>query len=103
MARRLLVTYAFLLLLLAIEVACSFLPLSRGARPLILLPAVMMVGAVGLQFMDVRSGPTIVRLFAASAIVWLAILLGFGSLDPLTRIQYPYPAQTTVGAQNGAL
>jgi caa(3)-type oxidase subunit IV len=83
-----------LLLLLGIEVAGSFLPLGRGARPLILLPAVIMVGIVGLQFMDVRSGPTIVRLFAAGAIIWLVILLGLGSLDPLTRIQYPVPAQT---------
>jgi hypothetical protein len=30
-----------------------------------------------------------VRLFAAAGLLWLTILLGLGSLDPLTRTDYP--------------
>jgi hypothetical protein len=83
---RLLVTYLLLLALLGCEFALSFLPIARGLRPLLLIPALVMVALVGLQFMKVRSGPTIVRLFAAAAMLWLILLLGLGSLDPLTRI-----------------
>jgi hypothetical protein len=38
--------------------------------------------------MQVGRGPTIVRLFAVAALVWLSVLLGLGSLDPMTRIEY---------------
>jgi hypothetical protein len=86
---RLLFTYLLLLVLLGCEFALSFLPMPRDLRPLLLIPALMMVALVGVQFMQVRSGPTIVRLFAAAALLWLILLLGLGSLDPMTRIQYP--------------
>jgi cytochrome c oxidase subunit IV len=86
---RLLVTYLLLLALLGCEFAFSFLPISRELRPLLLIPALVMVALVGVQFMQVRSGPTIVRLFTAAALLWLILLLGLGSLDPLTRMQYP--------------
>jgi cytochrome c oxidase subunit IV len=90
--RRLLLTWALLMVLLAIEFGASFLPLGRSARPLVLIPAVLMVGAVGTLFMQVGRGPTIVRLFAGAALLWLSILLGLGSLDPLTRTDYPVQA-----------
>ena len=54
-----------------------------------LIPAVLMVGVVGVVFMEVGRGPEIVRLFAAAGLLWLAILLGLGSLDPMTRTDYP--------------
>jgi hypothetical protein len=47
-----------------------------------------MVGVVGTVFMEVRRGPEIVRLFATAALLWLTILLGLGSLDPMTRTDY---------------
>ena len=90
--RRLALTYLGLLGLLGAELALSFLPLPHDLRPLLLLPALLMVALVGLQFMQVRSGPSIVRLFAAAGVLWLIVLLGLGSLDPLSRIQYPVPA-----------
>ena len=74
--------------MLAIEFGASFLPLDRSARPLVLIPAVLMVGVVGTDFMEVGRGPEIIRLFAIAALLWLSILLGLGSLDPLTRIEY---------------
>jgi hypothetical protein len=39
--------------------------------------------------MRVRSGPPVVRVFAFASLVWLTILLGLGSMDPLTRAVYP--------------
>ncbi|HEV7911025.1 MAG TPA: hypothetical protein VGP28_08055 [Methylocella sp.] len=86
--RRLWLALVLLLVLLAIEFGVSFLPLARAARPLVLIPAVLMVGVVGTDFMEVGRGPEIIRLFAIAALLWLSILLGLGSLDPLTRIEY---------------
>jgi len=89
--RNLLVTWIALLILLGAEFGASFLPLERSARPLILIPVVLMVAAVATMFMQVGRGPTIVRLFAVAALVWLSVLLGLGSLDPMTRIEYLVP------------
>ena len=41
------------------------------------------------MFMDVRRGPALVRFFAIAGLFWLAILLGLGMVDPLTRAVYP--------------
>jgi cytochrome c oxidase subunit IV len=90
--RRLLLAWVLLMVLLAIEFGASFLPLDRSARPLVLIPAVLMVGVVGTIFMEVERGPEIVRLFAIAGLLWLTILLGLGSLDPMTRIDYQVQA-----------
>ena len=66
--RNLLVTWVLLLVLLGAEFGASFLPLARSARPLILIPVVLMVAAVATMFMQVGRGPTIVRLFAVAAL-----------------------------------
>ena len=87
--RNLLMTWIFLLVLLGAEFGASFLSLTPSTRPLILIPAVLMVMVVATMFMQVGRGPAIVRLFAVAAMVWLSILLGMGSLDPMTRIDYP--------------
>jgi hypothetical protein len=87
--RRLLLAWVLLMVLLAIEFGASFLPLDRSARPLVLIPAVLMVGTI---FMEVGRGPEIVRLFAVAALLWLSMLLGLGSLDPMTRIDYQVQA-----------
>ena len=90
--RRLWLAWVLLMVLLAIEFGASFLPLDRSARPLVLIPAVLMVGVVGTIFMEVGRGPEIIRLFAVAALLWLSILLGLGSLDPMTRIVYQVQA-----------
>jgi len=90
--RSLLLAWVLLMVLLAIEFGTSFLPLDRSARPLVLIPAVLMVAVVGTIFMEVGRGPEIVRLFAVAALLWLSMLLGLGSLDPMTRIDYPVQA-----------
>ena len=85
--RALLGTWVVLLVLLAGEFGVGFLPLPlpRSIRPLILIAPVIMVAAVGIMFMQVRKGPITVRLFVVAGLVWLSILLGLGSLDPMTR------------------
>src|SRR6185437_49267 len=76
---RLLLSWVLLLVLVAVELGVSFLPMNREVRPLILIPAVLMVATVGIVFMQVGRGPTIVRLFATAGLLWLTILLGLGS------------------------
>lgn len=83
--RQLALTWVLLIVLLVIEVGVSLLPLGRSARPLVLIPAVLMVGVI---FMEVGKGPEIVQLFAVASLLWLTILLGLGSLDPITRTMY---------------
>ena len=90
--RRLLGAWLLLLLLGAIEFGASYLPLPPVWRPLILLPAALMVVVVAVSFMEVRRGPTIIRAFAVSAMFWLLVLLALGSADPLTRTDYAVPA-----------
>jgi cytochrome c oxidase subunit IV len=86
---KVLLTWVALLALLAVEIGVSFLPLSPDTRPLILIPALAMLALIVGLFMQVGRGPTIVRLFAAAGLLWLMILLALGSLDPLTRTNYP--------------
>ncbi|MGJ0509797.1 MAG: hypothetical protein ACR652_22275 [Methylocystis sp.] len=89
--------YALLLILLAAEIYGAFLPLARPARLLLLIPALLMAGVVATAFMGLRreGAPTI--MFAVSGALWLAILLGLGMLDPVTRAMYPAP-QSAVSA-----
>jgi cytochrome c oxidase subunit 4 len=89
--RRLFWIWLLLLALGAMEFAASYLRLPRGLRPLVMLPGVVMVGVVAIGFMDVRRGPALVRAFAVAGVLWLLVLLGLGSADPLTRNAYPVP------------
>jgi cytochrome c oxidase subunit IV len=86
--RRLVWTWVVLLVLLAGEFGGSFLPLDPSLRPLLLVPAALMVAAVATMFMQIGRGPVLVRVFAAAGLLWLSILLGLGSVDPLTRTDY---------------
>ena len=87
-SRHLLLAWGLLMALLAIEFGASFLALDRAARPLILIPAALMIAVVSVGFMELRRGPEAIRLFFAAGLLWLCILLGLGSLDPMTRINY---------------
>jgi cytochrome c oxidase subunit 4 len=89
--KRLLIVWLLLLVLGAAEAAASYLPLPRPWRPLVMLPGAMMVGVVALGFMEVRRGSVLVRAFAVAGIFWLLVLLALGSVDPLTRTNYPVP------------
>jgi hypothetical protein len=90
---RLALTWILLLVLLAIELGISRWITNPELRPIILIPAVLMVACVGWFYMEAGRGPEIVRLFVAASLLWLAILLGLGSLDPLTRDMYYVSSQ----------
>jgi hypothetical protein len=66
----------------------SFACPTRSLRPLLLIPAALMVAAVATMFMQIGRGPVLVRVFAAAGLLWLSILLGLGSVDPLTRTDH---------------
>jgi cytochrome c oxidase subunit 4 len=87
-ARRLLIAWIGLMALLGIEVAASLLPWSPWLRPLLLIPAVLMVAIVAVAFMEIARAPSIAWLFATAGLLWLAILLVLGCLDAMTRINY---------------
>jgi cytochrome c oxidase subunit IV len=86
--RQLVLCWVLLLVLATLEFAGAFLPLARGWRPLLLLPACCMAALVAVMFMDLRRGPALVRGFAIIGLFWLAVLLGLGMVDPLTRAVY---------------
>ncbi len=91
--RHVLLTWLALLLLGVIEFGSSFIHFSSSLRPVLLLPALCMVGFVGLVFMRLRQGIAAARGFALAGLLWLLLLLGLGTMDPLTRaVYYPPPA-----------
>jgi cytochrome c oxidase subunit IV len=81
--------WLLLLVLGGIEIALSYLPLARSLRPLLMVPAGLMVIVVAVGFMEVKRGSVLLRAFALGALFWLLILLGLGSVDPMTRTDYP--------------
>ena len=87
----LLLTWLLLMLLGGGEFAASYLPLPPAWRPLIMIPAGLMVVIVAVGFMEIRRGSVLVRAFAVAGIFWLLVLLGLGSVDPLTRSNYAMP------------
>lgn len=89
MPRRLLIAWTLLMLLLLVELGMVLLPLPPWGRTAILLPAVAMAGIVAVAFMEVPRSPIVARGLAVAGLFWLAVLLGLGSIDPLTRILYP--------------
>ncbi|HEY7552067.1 MAG TPA: hypothetical protein VH913_21395 [Hyphomicrobiaceae bacterium] len=91
-AIHLVVTFLLLLILLALEVWMHLLPLSSSTRLLILIPALVMAALVAFRFMEIAAAPPAAHLFAVAALLWLAILLGLGTVDPLTRTDYPVAA-----------
>lgn len=56
-----------------------------------MFPSVLMVAVVVIGFMEIGKGPAIARGFAIAAMFWLIVLLGLGSVDPLTRTDYRVP------------
>ena len=84
-------TWLALLLLAAVECGSSFVHSGRGLRPLLLLPALVMVVLVAVIFMRIRQGVAAARGFALAGLLWLLLLLGLGSMDPMTRAFYVVP------------
>jgi caa(3)-type oxidase subunit IV len=77
-----------LLVLAAVEFGVSYLPVSAGIRPILLLPAIIMACLVSF-YMRLPSAPPIARAFAIAGVFWLTVLLGLAMMDPMTRALYP--------------
>jgi cytochrome c oxidase subunit IV len=89
--RRLFWLWLLLLVLGGAEFGASFLSFPRGLRPLLMLPGIFMIVTVAVGFMEVKRGIVLVRVFAVAALFWLLVLLGLGSVDPLTRTDHLVP------------
>lgn len=85
---RLVAAWIALLAALALEaLAPKTLPGALGAA-LIVGCVAFMGSVVALIFMEAAQAPAIARYFGAAGLLWLAILIGMGSLDILTRKNY---------------
>jgi cytochrome c oxidase subunit IV len=93
--RHALFAWLALLLLAVAEIGGSFIPFDRSLRPLLLLPALAMVALVGLMFMRVQHSIAPARGFALAGMLWLLVLLGLGTMDPMTRVVYLVGTQTS--------
>jgi caa(3)-type oxidase subunit IV len=85
---RLLLGWIALILLWGLEFGVSFTDMPPSLRPVLLVVASVMLGFVAVFFMHLGGGPILVRGFAVMAIFWMIVLIGLGSMDPLTRTQY---------------
>lgn len=87
----LLLTWAGLMLLLAVEVAGTLLFGLGNAAPFI---GLLMAGLIATFFMHADEGPGLIRVFALAGAFWLCVLLGLGSLDAVTRVDHPVVMRT---------
>jgi hypothetical protein len=85
---RLIAVASLMFALLAAELAATFAFPGWGRGGIVIVAATM-VGVAAFGFMDLGQEGATVWLFAAAAALFLIILLGLGSLDPLTRTLYP--------------
>jgi hypothetical protein len=93
--RHALFAWLALLLLAVAEIGGSFIHFDRSLRLLLLLPALAMVALVGLMFMRVQHSIAPARGFALAGLLWLLLLLGLGTMDPLTRAVYHVGTQSS--------
>lgn len=87
--RTIVIVYVLLMGLLAVTIGATYLPLGP-LKPVVNLGiAVIKTGLIVWVFMHLREVTPMVRLFAAAALFWLALLLGLGLSDWLTRETLP--------------
>jgi cytochrome c oxidase subunit IV len=75
----------WLFALMVATVVASQIDLEGWNVPVALAIAATKAALIVLFFMHVRYGSPLVRLFAISGFVWLAILFAFGAADYLSR------------------
>jgi len=77
--------YLFLMLLLALTVVLSYIPLGNFGTPASLLIACLKSLLVLLFFMNLRYRSPSFRLVALASLLWLFFLFGITGVDYLTR------------------
>lgn len=75
-----------LLLIEAVGIVASLLPIPHAARPLV--PAALMATLLAFGFMQLASAPSSARCFAIAGVFWFTVPLGLTIIDPLTRAVY---------------
>ena len=75
-----------LIVLLAITLGSSYVPLHHLNAAVNLLIACIKALLVAVFFMRLRSGDALTRLAAAAGVLWILILLTLGLADVLTRM-----------------
>lgn len=91
--RPLVLAWIGLLFLLAMEICATRLLGLGNTAPFF---GLLMAGVVAATFMHVGEGPGLIRMIAAAAVFWLVVILALGSLDALTRTDYPVTMRTPV-------
>jgi cytochrome c oxidase subunit 4 len=78
-------TWVALMVLFALTLASSFVPLHGFNAAVNVAIAVGKAALVAVIFMRLRTGTPLVRLVAIAGVVWLLILIGLSLTDFLTR------------------
>lgn len=90
-AAYLLLVWLVLLLLIAAEILAAKVLGWTDVVPFLGLGA---AGLVAFSFMRLRASSGLSQIFAFAGIFWLLVLLGLGSMDALTRRDYPVSQRT---------
>jgi cytochrome c oxidase subunit IV len=80
-----LIGWLVLLMLFAAELLTTLTHIGVLSLPI----GIVMACVVAMVFMRLGRGSPLSRIFAAAAVFWLLVLLGLGTMDPLTRTNYP--------------
>lgn len=99
---RVVVVWAGLLVLLALNVGLAHLPLGRFALPVALGIAGMMAVVVLVVPMELDRSSGLVRAFAAAGFVWLAVLIGLSATDYGVRRDALLPRPDPAARDRGA-
>jgi cytochrome c oxidase subunit 4 len=83
--RRNLITWALLLVLLAITCSAAYMPLGSFNVVVALAVATLKAGLVALVFMGLWRAPALIRLVAGAGFFWLIVLFVLTFSDFLTR------------------
>lgn len=89
--RGLAVVWLILMVVLAEEIGAVFLVPGRIAPGVALGSGIVMAVVVGFAFMRLRSAASLAQAFVVAVLFWLLVLLALGSMDPMTRTDYPVP------------
>jgi preprotein translocase subunit SecG len=87
----LLVTWAALLGVLALQLGAALLlqvPQSASLFGLVSTSIVL------IMFMRIKAGSPLMRIFGVAGIFWFAVLICLGTMDPVTRTDYPAVTDT---------
>ena len=87
---RVLLAWALLMVLLALQVAAAVAHAGWAAGML----AAPMAGLVAFMFMDVGRASQLSRIFALAGLFWVCVLIGLTSVDFLARQDFPAPVLT---------